>query len=319
MEPSYFKLWESGELRARTQMAWGLLASCCLCPRNCRVDRLQGTTGFCGQGSRTKVARALPHFGEEPPLSGNHGAGTVFFSGCALRCLYCQNYQISQEGFGKELSPEELAQCFLDLQNQGCHNLDLVSPTPHLPFIFSALEFAIPLGFRLPLIYNTHGYLSQNTLDLLEGIVDIYLPDMKYGDHRNAALLSQVNDYPLLNLAAVKKMFRQVGPLQTDEEGMACRGLLVRHLILPGHRADSRDILKALADLSREIPLSLMAQYRPCFKAGKVPAIDRPLHPHEYREIMDLAQQLEFEEVFIQEMESADLYYPDFTREHPFR
>ena len=167
MEPSYFKLWESGELRKRTQMAWRRLASCCLCPRNCRIDRLQGTAGFCGQGSRAKVARALPHFGEEPPLSGNHGAGTVFFSGCALRCLYCQNYQISQEGFGKELTPEELAQIFLDLQNQGCHNLDLVSPTPHLPFIFSALEFAIPLGFRLPLIYNTHGYLSQNTLDLL--------------------------------------------------------------------------------------------------------------------------------------------------------
>ena len=214
MEPLSIKAWASGELRAKTRTAWGLLSSCELCPRNCRVNRLKGEKGFCRQGPRAKVARALPHFGEEPPLSGSRGAGTVFFSGCALRCLYCQNYQISQEGIGEELEAEELARLFLKLQNQGCHNLDLVSPTPHLPFIFSALEIAISQGFCLPIVYNTHGYLSDAALGLLEGMVDIYLPDMKYGDNENASRLSQVEDYVDYNQAAVKQMFEQVGPLK---------------------------------------------------------------------------------------------------------
>ena len=198
------------------------------------MDRLKGEKGFCGQGLKAKVARALPHFGEEPPLSGSRGAGTVFFSGCALRCLYCQNFQISQEGIGEELVPEVLAGIFLDLQNQGCHNLDLVSPTPHLPFILSALEAAVSQGFHLPIVYNTHGYLSETVLDLLEGIVDIYLPDMKYGEDKTAARYSQVEDYPYYNRAAVQQMFRQVGPLKTNEQGIGFRGLLVRHLVLPG-------------------------------------------------------------------------------------
>jgi putative pyruvate formate lyase activating enzyme len=318
MDPSYLQLWSTGELSHRVQQAWDLLSSCSLCPRDCRVDRLAGEKGRCRQGAKVKVAKALPHFGEEPPFSGSRGAGTVFFSGCALSCLFCQNYQISQEDLGNELESEDLGHLFLDLQDQGCHNLDLVSPTPHLPFILKALEVAIPQGLRLPLVYNTHGYLTETTLDLLEGIVDCYLPDMKYGDRAKASRLSQVEDYPLVNQAAVRQMFRQVGSLTTDEKGVAQRGLLVRHLILPHNQSDSSQILRKVAALSPAIPVSLMSQYRPCYQAHKVPEINRPLHSEEYAEIVTVAEQMDFEDIFVQELESAHVYYPDFTRADPF-
>lgn len=318
MRPSYLDLRSLKKLSSKTKQAWDLLISCSLCPRNCRVNRLNGERGRCGQGLKVKVARALPHFGEEPPLSGSRGAGTVFFSGCALGCLYCQNYQISQEGLGDELEVEVLADIFLRLQAQGCHNLDLVSPTPHLPFILKALEIAIPQGLRLPLVYNTHGYLSETTLDLLEGIVDIYLPDMKYGDDQNASRLSRVEDYTLYNQAAIRQMFRQVGPLTTDEQGLACRGLLVRHLVLPKNQSNSREVLRVLASVSLEIPISLMAQYRPGYQANRLPEINRLVWPGEYEEVLALAEQLAFEEIIIQDMDSARIYYPDFIREDPF-
>lgn len=318
MEPVYMKLWYSGEIRKKAVAARALLSSCSLCPRNCRVNRLKGEKGFCGQGPKAKVARALPHFGEEPPLSGSRGAGTVFFSGCALRCLFCQNFQISQEGIGKELVPEDLAGIFLNLQIQGCHNLDLVSPTPHLPFILSALEIAISQGFRLPIVYNTHGYLSETVLDLLEGIVDIFLPDMKYGENTAAARLSQAEDYPYYNQTAIRQMFRQVGSLKIDEHGIGCRGLLVRHLILPEKSQNSLEVIKALASISLEIPISLMAQYRPCFKSQEVSEINRPLHPGEYTEAVTFAEHLGFEEIYVQDLDSAENYCPDFSRDNPF-
>ena len=318
MEPAYLKLWYSGELKKKAVAAGDLLSSCSLCPRSCQVNRLKGEKGFCGQGLEAKVARALPHFGEEPPLSGSRGAGTVFFSGCALRCLYCQNFQVSQEGIGEELVPEDLAGIFLDLQTQGCHNLDLVSPTPHLPFILSALETAISQGFRLPIVYNTHGYLSETALDLLEGIVDIFLPDMKYGEKEPAARLSQVEDYPYYNQTAIRQMFRQVGALRIDEQGIGYRGLLVRHLILPGKNQNSLRVIKALASISTEIPISLMAQYRPCFKSHEVSEINRPIHPGEYAQVLTFAENLGFEEIYVQELDSAENYNPDFSRNNPF-
>jgi putative pyruvate formate lyase activating enzyme len=318
MNPAYQKLWFSGELRKKIQAAWDQLSSCSLCPRNCRVNRLKGEIGFCKQGRRAKVARALSHFGEEPPLSGSRGAGTVFFSGCALRCLYCQNFQISQEGIGKEQGLEDLAAIFLYLQTQGCHNLDLVSPTPHLPFILSALELAVSKGFRLPIVYNTHGYLSDTVLDLLEGIVDIFLPDMKYGENKTAGQLSQAEDYPHYDQAAIQRMIRQVGPLKIDEQGVGCRGLLVRHLILPENKSNSLEIIKSLSSISQEIPVSLMAQYRPCYKSHEVPEINRPLHPEEYEEVVTFAEQLGFEEIYIQDLNSAEIYNPDFSRDDPF-
>jgi putative pyruvate formate lyase activating enzyme len=318
MEPVYQRLWRSGELKEKTQTAWDLLSSCTLCPKKCRVNRLKGEKGFCRQGDRVKVATALPHFGEEPPLSGTRGAGTIFFSGCALRCLYCQNFQISQEFLGEELDPEGLTSIFLDLQHQGCHNLDLVSPTPHLPFILSALERAVPKGFSLPIVYNTHGYLTETALDLLDGIVDIFLPDMKYGGSEKAGLFSQAEDYPKFNKAAVAKMFRQVGPLKLDNQGIAFRGLLVRHLILPENKSDSQEILRFLASISPGIPVSLMAQYRPCFKSQEVPELNRTLEAREYVEVVTLAEKLGFEEIYVQDLESPENYYPDFSREDPF-
>lgn len=318
MEPSYLKLWSSGKLREKARSAWEHLSHCHLCPRNCRVNRLKQESGFCRQGPKARVAGAWPHFGEEPPLSGTQGAGTVFFCGCALRCLFCQNYQISQEEGGEELELEKLAQLFLEMQNRGCHNLDLVSPTPHLPFILKALELAVPQGFRLPLVYNTHGYLSKISLALLEDVVDIYLPDMKYGDSKTAGQLSQAEDYPFYNQGAIKEMFRQVGSLKTDDQGIAYRGLLVRHLILPAHHSDTRQVLQGLADLSPKIPISLMGQYRPCFKAREVQEINRPLRAEEYAEMVTWAEPLAFEEIFIQDLSSAEVYSPDFSLKEPF-
>ena len=319
MEPAYLDLWSRGELKERTEQARETLFSCSLCPRSCGVNRADGERGFCRQGSLPKVAKALPHFGEEPPLSGFKGAGTVFFSGCALHCLYCQNYQISQEGLGEEITPIELADLFLDLQDQGCHNLDLVSPTPHLPFILQALESAIPRGFRLPLVYNTHGYLSESTLSLLNGIVDIYLPDLKYGEDGQGSRLSQVENYTACALKAIKIMFGQVGPLRIDEKGLAYRGLLIRHLVLPQDQSASGEVLRALASFSLRIPLSLMAQYRPCYKALQVPEINRPLKAEEYQQVVALGIRLGLDEIFIQELESAEIYSPDFTAEDPFQ
>ncbi|MEW6186098.1 MAG: radical SAM protein [Thermodesulfobacteriota bacterium] len=317
-QSAVLKAWFSGRLKEKIRDARDHLTDCCLCPRQCHVNRLDGQRGFCRQGASARIARALPHFGEEPPLSGNQGSGTVFFSGCALRCRYCQNYQISQQNLGEDRSPEELAGLFLDLQHQGCHNLNLVSPTPHLPFILSALEIAAGRGLHLPLVYNTHGYLSPATLDLLEGIVDIYLPDMKYAVAETGVRFSQVGDYPLYNQEAIKVMFHQVGPLLVDGRGIAQRGLLVRHLILPDHLFNSKEILKTLAGFSLKISLSLMSQYRPCFRSAHFPEINRRLLPWEYEEVLDLARELGFEDIFTQDLDSSGFYFPDFRQGDPF-
>jgi putative pyruvate formate lyase activating enzyme len=319
MKTNYLSLWKTGSFPQRIKQIRYLSDSCRLCPRECGVDRLSGETGFCGQGARARVAKALPHFGEEPPLTGERGAGTVFFTGCALRCLYCQNYQISQEGLGEEVSPATLADLFLDLQRRGCHNLDLVSPTPHWPAILEALELAIPQGLRLPIVYNTHGYVSTELLRCLEGIVDIYLPDMKYGSAESARTLSQVPDYPRHNRAALREMYRQVGPLQRDAQGLAFRGLLVRHLVLPEGLSGTAEVLQELLEISFRIPLSLMSQYRPLHRAVDHPQLGRALTEEEYRSALTAAELLGFEELFIQELTSADVYYPDFRKADPFQ
>jgi putative pyruvate formate lyase activating enzyme len=319
MKPSYLRLWETGAFSERIKKVRDLLVPCRLCPRECRVDRLSGQTGFCGQGARARVAKALPHFGEEPPLTGKRGAGTVFFTGCALRCRYCQNYQISQEGLGEEMSAEALADLFLDLQHRGCHNLDLVSPTPHWPFILETLEIAIPRGLTLPIVYNTHGYLSLPLLKLLDGIVDIYLPDMKYGTDETAEQLSQVPRYTSLNRKAVREMFAQTGPLKTNGEGLAFQGLLVRHLVLPENLSGTSAVLQDLLEISPRIPLSLMAQYRPIHQAWGHPQLSRSLNKEEYRQALDLVDKFGFAEVFIQDLESSGVYFPDFNRADPFQ
>ena len=233
-----------------------------------------------------------PHFGEEAPLVGSHGSGTIFFTYCNLRCIFCQNYTISQLGEGDAIDREELARIMLSLQAMGCHNINLVSPTHVVPYILDALELAAGIGLYLPLVYNSGGYDSVETLELLDGIVDIYMPDMKYSDEETAEQLSGIKDYPRLNRAAVKEMHRQVGDLKLDEQGVAQCGLLVRHLVLPHRLAGTREVVRFLAqEVSTNTYLNIMAQYRPSYQAFDIPLLSRPVNRQEFYEAIDLAHQ----------------------------
>lgn len=314
---SYEILYASGELQRRVEQVRDLVRSCSLCPRNCRVDRLSGNLGACGVAASLKVSSVVPHFGEEPPLSGWKGAGAIFFSHCNLKCLYCQNYEISREGRGKPLSPMELAQEMIRLEKLGCHNIDLVSPTHMMHQILEAIHLAAGMGLTLPLVYNTGGYDSLDVLRFLEGVVDIYLPDMKYATAETARRLSGVSDYPCFNQAAVKEMFRQTGPLRTDEEGIARRGVLVRHLVLPGHNREAFSLLEFVRDeLSSDTPVSLMSQYHPIPPLVRGEGMDRPLAPEEYEQVLDRFQELGLTEGYQQELSSRDYGIPSF-REQP--
>jgi len=233
-----------------------------------------------------------PHFGEEAPLVGINGSGTIFFTHCNLRCIFCQNYSISQLGEGTKTSSDELARMMLSLQARGCHNINLVSPTHVVPFILDALELAAGMGLHLPLVYNTGGYDSLETLKLLDGIVDIYMPDMKYSDEKTGEQLSGIKDYPKINRAAIKEMHRQVGDLQIDDHGVAQRGLLVRHLVLPDRLAGTEEVVRFLArEVSTDTYLNIMAQYRPAYKAHTVPSVSRPVFREEFQEAITLARQ----------------------------
>ena len=233
-----------------------------------------------------------PHFGEESPLVGRHGSGTIFFTYCNLRCVFCQNYTISQLGEGNTVDSKELSRMMLSLEARGCHNINLVSPTHVIPYILEALELAAAEGLHLPLVYNSGGYDSVETLQLLDGIVDIYMPDMKYANEKTARQLSGIKDYPKVNKAAIREMYRQVGDLQIDEDGVAQRGLLVRHLILPNRLAGTRETVRFLAqEVSTNTYLNIMAQYHPCYKAFDIPPLSRPVNKHEFHEALDLAHQ----------------------------
>jgi putative pyruvate formate lyase activating enzyme len=317
--PRYLELHRRGLLSQRVREAVRLMSPCRLCPRRCGVDRLNGQRGVCGAGARVEVARAVPHFGEEPPLVARGGAGTVFFYRCSLRCLFCQNFAISQEGRGEGMEPVELAQIFLHLQDQGCENIDLVSPTHFLPAILEALDIAAGLGLCLPLVYNTHGYEAPEALALLDGVVDIYLPDMKYGESKAAALCSCAPDYPQINRRAVLEMHRQVGGLKLEGE-RAVRGLVVRHLVLPGGLAGSHRVLTYLArNLGTDTWVSIMAQYHPCYRATAHPILGRRVKPEEYEQVLSLVERLGFENYWVQALDSSETYLPDFSKEDPFR
>jgi putative pyruvate formate lyase activating enzyme len=265
---AYLQLYLGGELKKRIEAAKSLLESCHLCPRRCSVNRLIGEQGKCRTSNEVIVASYGAHFGEEAPLVGKYGSGTIFFANCNLRCLFCQNYSISQLGEGEKTSKERLAYLMLSLQSKGCHNINLVSPTHVAPQILEALEIAIAKGLHLPLVYNTGGYDSVETLKLLDDIVDIYMPDMKYSNAEIAKQLSGVEDYPSINKAAVKEMYRQVGDLQIDDDGIAQRGLLVRHLVLPNGLAGTREVVNFLAkEISPNTYINIMDQYHPCYKA----------------------------------------------------
>lgn len=290
-QPGYLALWYRGELQPRAKTARRHLANCDLCARYCLVNRFETTQGaVCRTGARAVVHSFGAHHGEEDPLRGVRGSGTIFFSGCSLRCVFCQNWEISQKMAGREVDAEDLAAIMLQLQSQGCHNINLVTPSHVVAQIVEALCIAVPKGLRLPLVYNTGGYDSLEALALLDGIVDIYMPDMKYGDARIARRYSKVRDYVEVNHAAVKEMHRQVGDLELDEQGIARRGLLVRHLVLPGQVAGTEAVLAFLArEISAETYLNLMDQYHPCYRADEYPPLDRPLTAAEYQEALGLA------------------------------
>lgn len=285
---SYLDLYRNGKLSERTKAARDLLLNCHICPRCCNINRLIGETGKCHTGELASISNYGPHFGEESPLVGKYGSGTIFFTNCNLKCIYCQNYSISQLGNGKTINKEELAEIMLYLQAQGCHNINLVSPTHVVPQILEALEIAIALGLRLPLVYNSGGYDSVETLKILDGIIDIYMPDMKYSDSKIAKDLSGIENYTLVNRAAVREMHRQVGNLQVDDEGIAIRGLLIRHLVLPDGLAGTNDTVRFIAKkISANSYLNIMDQYRPCFNAFQLPQLARPISQQELLEAIE--------------------------------
>ena len=290
--PSYLDLHERGILEERVAEAREGMKSCRLCPRECRVNRLEDERGFCKTGRNSVVSSYSPHFGEEDPLVGTGGSGTIFFTHCNLLCLFCQNYEISHLGEGRELSADRLARVMLHLQEQGCHNINFVSPSHVVPQILAALPLAIEGGLKIPLVYNTGGYDSLETLRLLEGIFDLYMPDLKFMDEEVSQRYCRARDYPERARAAIREMHRQVGDLALDDRSIARRGVLVRHLVLPGGLAGTREAMRFLArEVSPETYVNVMAQYHPCGEAMEHPPLDRRITPKEYEEALDIARE----------------------------
>lgn len=321
--PQYIQLYMSGELEKRVNLLKARLHRCDICLRECKVNRFESNSGFCRSGHLALVSSYCDHHGEEPVLSGRRGSGTIFFQNCNLKCVYCQNYQISQEtdtNFN-EIGPEALAKVMLHLQNDlHCHNINLVSPSHFVPQIVEAIYYAVPLGLKIPLVYNTNAYDALATLKLLRGIIDIYLPDIKYASDTWAVKFSQAKNYVAISRAAIIEMYDQVGDLVVDPSGIALRGLIVRHLILPHDIAGSEDSLTWLAEnVSRNVTVSIMSQYHPCHLAFQQPLLARHITPEEYKEVIGIVDRLGLENGWLQSMDSAQDYLPDFNREgHPF-
>jgi len=291
--PAYVQLLNSGELERRVIAAYDLLSVCDVCAWRCPVDRRAGELGVCKTGVRARVSSYGPHMGEEDPLRGRKGSGTIFFTRCNLKCQYCQNHDISQTDAGEEVEAEDLASIMLELQALGCHNINFVSPSHVAPQIIAGVLIAAQAGLRLPLVYNSGGYDSLEMLRLLNGVIDIYMPDMKYADANIARQYSRIRDYPQVNQAAVREMHRQVGDLQIDEKGLAQWGLLVRHLVLPNNLAGTKDILRFLVDeISSNTYLNLMDQYRPAYRAHHYPGLDRPLSHQEFAAAVQMASDI---------------------------
>ncbi len=289
-EPSYLRLHSEGLLKERVQKAFALLESCRLCPRACGARRLKGELGFCETGRNASVASFSAHFGEESPLVGKSGSGTIFISSCNLLCSFCQNYEISHGKEGTEVGPEQMALMMVQLSRAGCHNINFVTPTHVVPQILEALPYAIERGLRVPLVYNTSGYDRAETLELLDGIFDIYMPDFKFWDNRWAERYCEAPDYREVAIAALREMYRQVGDLTVDEDGIAQRGLLVRHLVMPNQVAGTKEVMEFLSkEISPNTYVNVMDQYRPCGGAHRDAFINRRLHPKEYRDAVNAA------------------------------
>jgi putative pyruvate formate lyase activating enzyme len=290
--PAYEKLEKEGKLVQRVKQAYAFLENCQLCPRRCGVNRKKGEKGFCQAPLKVVIFSAHPHFGEEISLVGQHGSGTIFFSNCNLRCIFCQNWPISHEGKGKECEDEELGEIMLKLQKIGCHNINLVTPTHVMPNILNAARIACAKGLRIPLVYNTSGYERLEILKILDGIVDIYMPDMKYMDPEKAAKYSAgASDYPETTKMAILEMNRQVGVLQTDKQGIALRGVIIRHLVMPNRVAGTEKFVKWVAQaLPKSTYVNIMPQYRVEYKAYEYPEIARGITVQEFLEAMGWAE-----------------------------
>jgi putative pyruvate formate lyase activating enzyme len=290
-EPSYIRLHANGELARRIERALAMMESCLLCPRHCGVNRLKGETGFCQTGRKARVASYNAHFGEEAPLVGTHGSGTIFISSCNLLCNFCQNYEISHNKEGADVGPEQMASMMTQLSDLGCHNINFVTPSHVVPQLLEALPFAIEKGMKVPLVYNSGGYDSVETLKLSEGVFDIYMPDFKFWDNRWAERYCNAPDYREVAVDAIREMHRQVGELVMDDRGIATRGLLVRHLVMPKKIAGSEKLFEFLAkEISPDTYVNVMDQYRPCGSAHKDDFIGRRLDGGEYREAVDAAR-----------------------------
>jgi putative pyruvate formate lyase activating enzyme len=324
MEPGYLALCHSGELERRAQALEARLASCDICPRECRVNRVQNEPGYCHSGRLPVVSAVCAHHGEEPAISGTRGSGTVFFGNCNMRCVYCQNYQISQNWRKQkagEMDCRTLAERMLYLQDQlGCHNINFVSPSHFVPQLLRAVVEAVPGGLRVPLVYNSSGYDSVASLKELDGAISIYLPDLRYASDKWAGKFSRARDYVARARQAIKEMYRQVGDLVVDECGVAQKGLIVRHLILPNGLAGSEESLTWLVrEVSPTVTVSIMSQYMPVHRAPRIPLLARKITVEEHEKVIQLLNDLGIENGWVQEMGAAEEYLPDFERKgHPF-
>ena len=290
--PSYIALYETGELSRRAAALTALMRECVICPWNCRVDRTAGELGVCRVGRSAMVANVSPHFGEEPPLTGYNGSGTIFLSYCNLECVFCQNYDISHLGAGREVSIEELSKMMVMLQRQGCHNINFVAPTHQIPQIVESLPRAVENGLSAPLVYNCGGYESAETIKLLDGIFDVYMPDFKYGDNAAALKYSGARDYVERAKESIKEMHRQAGDLVLDRNGIAEKGLIVRHLVLPNGLARTREVMRFIAkEISKDTYVNVMGQYRPCHMAAEYPPLDRRVTKKEVEEAISIAKE----------------------------
>jgi putative pyruvate formate lyase activating enzyme len=290
-EPSYLRLYREGKLKDRIDRAVELMRDCSLCPRECHVDRLSGELGFCRTGEKARVASLHAHFGEESPLVGTGGSGTIFFRSCNLLCYFCQNYDISHDAGGGEVEPKDLADMMLSLQKRGCHNINFVTPSHVVPQILQGLLSAVERGLEVPLVYNTGGYDKVETLKILENVFDIYMPDFKFWEARWSEKFCKAPDYRIIATAAIKEMHRQVGNLLIDESGIAEKGLLVRHLVMPNDVSNTKEVMTFLADeISEDTYVNVMDQYHPCGKATLDTAINRRLTRKEYVEAVRLTK-----------------------------
>jgi len=294
-KPSYFDLHKTGEMDKRIKSLYKFLENCELCPRKCKVNRIRGEKGFCVMGRDLQVSSYGPHFGEESPLVGIFGSGTIFLTGCNLLCVYCQNYEISHYKLGKSINEKILAEFMLTLQKDGCHNINLVTPTHFAPQLVKSISIGSEKGLKIPIVWNCGGYESVEIIKLLDGIVDIYLPDIKYGRKDSAEKYSNASDYFERCKESVEEMYRQVGNLKVDHQGIAYKGLLVRHLVLPENQSGSKEVLDFLRSISKDVYVNIMDQYRPLGKACFHKELDRGITAEEYRNVISYAKKIGLE------------------------